>query len=139
MEQKIITTYQKKIGSAALLALAILILVVSCPLKRLLSNNAVSKTPTALESKQTKNNQYLSKLYSTNTTCTAQKNETLIFQADNSPHKNAEDHIITINIFNNNGYHFHSFLDGIESEFYIAPAPGYNSIPLFIQHRRLLI
>ena len=139
MEQKIITTYQKKIGSVALFALAILILVVSCPLKRLLSNNAVSKTPKALESKQTKNNQYLSKLYSTNTTCSAQKNETLIFQAYNAPHKNAEDHIITINILNYNGYHFHSFSDGIESEFYVAPASGYNSIPLFIQHRRLLI
>lgn len=139
MEQKLITTYQKKIGSVALFALAILILVVSCPLKRLLSNNAVSKTPKALESKQTKNNQYLSKLYSTNTTCSAQKNETLIFQAYNAPHKNAEDHIITINIFNYNGYHFHSFSDGIESEFYVAPASGYNSIPLFIQHRRLLI
>jgi len=139
MDLKGITTYQKKIGSAALFALAILILVVSCPLKRLLTNNSISKTPTALESKQTKNNQYLSKLYSINTTCSAQKNETLIFKADNSPHKNADDYIITINIFNNNEYHSHTFLDGIESEFYLAPSSGYNSIPLFIQHRRLLI
>ncbi|MGZ8516769.1 MAG: hypothetical protein ACXWWD_05435 [Chitinophagaceae bacterium] len=139
MHKKRITGYQTNIYSAALFALAILVLVVSCPLKRLFINNHVSQTSVASKFNRTNNNQYFSILYSSHTTYCADKNKTPILQADKSQHTKVVAPAFTINIFNHTGYCIHSFLDGIKTDHNSAPDSGYSSLPLFLRHRSLLI
>lgn len=139
MNNKENTNYQKNIGSAALFALAILILVVSCPLKRLLTNNFSSQTSILSKSKPTNNTRSFSVFYSNDTSCYTDNDKEAVLQADKIQQIKTDAPVFTANIFNHTGYYIHSFLGGIKTEYNFAPTFGYSSLPLFLQHRSLLI
>lgn len=133
------TTYQKKVWSASLFALAILVLVVSCPLKRFLINNYVSQTSIPSKSSQTSSTQYSKTLFGDYSNCCEAKNKTPLFQVVKSQQHKVDAPVFTINIFNHTGYYIHSFLNGNTADYNVAPDSDHTSLPIFLQHRSLLI
>lgn len=139
MQKKGNINYQKNVGSAALFALAILILVVSCPLKRLLTNNFSSQTSSHVKSKSTNNTRAFSVFYSNDTTCYTDTDKVAILQADKIQQINTDVPLFTDNIFNYTGYFIHSFLNGNTANYNIVAVVNYSSLPLFLRHRSILV
>lgn len=133
------TGYQKNIGSVTLFALAVFVLVISCPLKRLLINSAVSQNSLPSSSNQTKTNQHFSSLFNNNTTCSAERNTTAILQADNNLYEKRTTPLFTENIFNYTDYFIQPFLNGDSADYYLVRDVNYPSLPLFLKHRSLLV
>lgn len=139
MNKKRNTTYQKNIVSAALFALAMLVLVISCPLKRLLTNNYVSQSSTLPKSNQTSSNQYATILNSIHTNCCFAKNKISFFQDEKSHSQNIYIPTFCTIISNDTEHYFHSFLDGNKQNYKFAANAEQHVLPLFLQHRSLLI
>jgi hypothetical protein len=128
------TIYQNKMCSASLFALAILVLVVSCPLKRLFINNSVSQTSIPSKSNQTSSTQYSKHLFGSYSNCYSAKNKVSLFQDDKSQHKQVDPPVYSTNSSNHTGYYIQSFLNttrlsyNVVSHFYHSPVPPSFSI-----------
>ena len=139
MNKKRNTTYQKNIVSAALFALAMLVLVISCPLKRLLINNYVSQSSTLPKSNQTSSNQYATILNSIHTNCCAVKNKISFFQDHKFHYQKIDISDFYISISNDTKHYQYSLLDGSKQNYKFAANAEQHVLPLFLQHRSLLI
>lgn len=139
MDKRGNTNYQKCNGGAVLFALAIWVLAVSCPLKSILNYNAVLQSSVASRSSLTNSKQDFSNVYASNATCFAGKAKTVSLRADKMQYFKADAPVFTINVFNHTGYYIHSIPDGINTEYNLAADSDYSSLPLFLQHRGLLI
>lgn len=139
MQGKVNNYYQKNIASAGLFAMAMLLLVVSCPFKRLLTNNYSSQTSRHSNSKSTNNTRALSIFYSNDARCYAETDKAAIWQADKIQQIKTATPLFTDNIFNSTGYFIHSFSNGNTDNYNLVSVVKCSSIPLFLRHRSILV
>jgi hypothetical protein len=131
--------YQQNIFSALLFALAILILLLSCPLKHLLQNDFNPNSPVTSKSNQTNNTRYFNTSYNNSSTYCTAINKSTILQAHPFLYQKVDAPVFTLNIYNHTGYYIHLFLSDIKPLYSTALRPDYSSLPIFIQHRSFLI
>jgi hypothetical protein len=124
-------------ASALMFSLALLILVVSCPLKRLLTDGMATSTSVP-RSNQTNNNQHSVKNYSDEfNSCSI--SDRPVFTSDLLHTVKVQAPVYFQNIFNEPGYNIHYFLSGINYRYHSSTASLNSPLPLFLQHLRLLI
>lgn len=128
-----------KIFSALSVALAVLILVVSCPVKRLLQNNFVSISTTATKSSQTNLNQRSSADNSIAGNCSITAHNTVLAKQDLSKQNKLPLPYHPSSIIAEAGFDLNYFLTGLNPGSLRSANTLYRSIPLFLQHLRLLI
>ncbi|KIC90505.1 hypothetical protein [Flavihumibacter sp. ZG627] len=128
-----------KIFSALSVAVAVLILVVSCPVKRLLQNNFVSVSTTATKSSQTNLNQRSFADYSTAGNCSLAAQYTVLVKQDLSKQDQLPNPFHPSNIADEAGFDSNYFLNGLNPGSLTSANTLQRSIPLFLQHLRLLI
>lgn len=139
MQKKGNSNYQNKIYSAFLMALAVLVLIVSCPLKNLLANNSASQSSIHSKSNQTNSKQHFNGHNSKNTSCFATNNKLTFVKADLLQQHKTDAPVVVFNISNHTGYYIHSFLNTVRPGYYVIPNSDYSHLSLFLQHRSLLI
>lgn len=132
--QKVVAANKGK--TALLFLLATLMLVVSCPFKRLLQteSNAQASSPSS-----TKWNGADRKVAAYQAACScAQKQKITLVKIDVSKQKlPASDFLADQN--GQTGFSLHYFLSGLEKEYNPVASTSVPPLPLFLQHRRLLI
>lgn len=128
-----------KIFSALSVALAVLILVVSCPVKRLLQNNFVYVSTTATKSSQTNLNQRSFADYSTAGNCSLTAHNTVLVKQDLSQQDKLPLPFHPSIISDEAGFDLNYFLTGLNPGSFTSANTLQRSIPLFLQHLRLLI
>jgi hypothetical protein len=122
--------------SAFLFLIAILMLVVSCPFKRLLqAENNIQ----AFAQQSTKWNNTISQgITSNSSSCCSQKLKTTLVNPDKTKQQlTGPDIVSTRNL--QTGFTIHYFLSGAERLYKPFPSSSVSSLPLFLQHCRLLI
>lgn len=125
------------VASVLMFALALLILVVSCPLKRFLTNSAPTSS-SVTRSNQTNIKEHSVTKYSNDFSICSVSDEPVL-TSDLSHSVKVQAPVYFQNIFNEPGYHIHYFLSGINSSYYLSSASPNSSLPIFLQHLRLLI
>jgi hypothetical protein len=127
-------TIGRRFSSALLFALAVLLLAVSCPVKRFFNTNFANSTQqnSKQESQPGKAAKYQS------TSCCSLKQKTILvkasFKKQNAP---APDVVLTGN--SQSGFDINHFLSRTRSNQLSSAPTTIPSLPLFLQHRRLLI
>jgi hypothetical protein len=128
-----ITTNKGK--TAFLFLLAILMLVVSCPFKRLLQTE--NNGQTSQQSVKWNGAERKATTYQNACSC-AQKQKITLVKIEISKQKlPAPEFFAEQNL--QNGFSIHYFLSGSEKQYPLFSASSPSSLPLFLQHRRLLI
>lgn len=125
-----------RLYKAVLLAIAVL-LIVSCPLKRMMQENflplSLAKKGIQINPRQDSSAEYASQIFS----CVAE-NESLFTQSTVNKKQ-----ILPLQPFfaekSETGYALHYFLSGIEKASIAYVNTTLSNLPLFLQHRRLLI
>lgn len=132
-----IQSFQKRrFASACLFALAILMLVVSCPLKRAISNPTSSPfSPRITYSSFTQTTEVAS---ITQATCCALKSSVALWDTKLKTQK-APLPIPFIASSGQSGFKIPYFLSGTSQPDYASETALSFQLPLFLQHRRLLI
>lgn len=125
--------------SAILSALALLILVVSCPLKQLLQENLVSNSSHAVRTNQTNTSQNSNTDYSAQDNCCNVRNNTVLIQPDLSQQVKLPVPLYFSNIIELPGFDVNYFLSRIKNNTTTLLSSNLSSLPLFLQHLRLLI
>lgn len=125
--------------SAFLFALAVLLLVVSCPLKRLLQNNPGSYSRSSVRSNQTNINQRTNTGYSTADNCCAVKKKTAFVKSGLSQKVVLFTPSYLSNVSDASGFDINYYLSGINYNSANVEITNASSLPLFLQHLRLLI
>jgi hypothetical protein len=124
-------------ASALMFPLALLILVVSCPLKRFLTEGATTSTSVP-RNNQTNSHQRTVTNYS-NEFNSCSVSDGPVLTSDLSQTVKIQAPVYFQNIFNQPGYNIHYFLSGINYNYSSTPASLNSPLPLFLQHLRLLI
>jgi uncharacterized protein (UPF0333 family) len=127
-----------KVSSALLFSLALLLLIDSCPLKRLLKNTFSANSTSATKGNQTNINEPTVTNYS-NSVNSCAVSEKPVFTIDLSQQVNLHTPVYFQNIINEPGYNTHYFLSRINYSYNPSSASFNSSLPLFLQHLRLLI
>ncbi len=125
----------KAYKSAFLFALAVLLLVASCPLKRLLRNNSSS----SVRSNQTDINKRTNTGYNTVDNCYAVKKKTALIKSGSSEKVVFFTPSYLSNVSNASGFNINYYIRGINYKWGHLAFSNPSSIPLFLQHLRLLI
>lgn len=121
--------------TALLFLLAVLMLVVSCPFKRLLQTENNSQT----SPQSVKWNGAERKVAAYQNTCNcAKKQKITLVKIEISKQKLPAPEFIAEQNFQT-GFSIHYFLSGTEKQYPFFSASSPSSLPLFLQHRRLLI
>lgn len=125
------------VASVLMFSLALLVLVVSCPLKRFLMEGTATSTLVP-RSNQTNINEHSVLKYSSDfNRCSVSDEPVLTSDLSNTVKVQAPVHFQ--NIFNEPGYPIHYFLSGINFNYHLSSASPNSSLPIFLQHLRLLI
>lgn len=121
---------------AFLFLIAILVLVFSCPFKRLLQaeNNIQAFAQQSLRWNKTVTQDKTNK----GTTCCSQKSKTTLVSQDHFMQQVPGPDVLYIQNIHT-GFGIHYFLSGTESIYKPFTSNPVSSLPLFLQHRRLLI
>jgi uncharacterized protein (UPF0333 family) len=127
------------IYSAFLLALAVLLLIVSCPLQHLLQNNFVSNISSAVRSNQANIKHRTQAEHSATANCCVAKNKTVLVKPDVAQQYKLPVSLTLSNITQHQGFEINYFLSGISNKYCIVIPSHLSSLPLFLQHRSLLI
>lgn len=136
---KIYSTGKAKLSLAFLFALAVLLLVVSCPLKRLLQSNDIVNTSTTTRTNQTKINSSLSTQLASVENCCAVK-KTAVFAKTNLVQKvKLSSPSYVSNLFTERGFDIHYSLSRIKDGPAYVVSSNTSSLPIYLQHLRLLI
>jgi uncharacterized protein (UPF0333 family) len=135
---KIYSTGKAKLSLAFLFALAMLLLVVSCPLKRLLQTNDIVNTSTATRTNQSNINSGSSTQRASVENCCALKKRAVFVQTNLVQKVKFSSPLYVSNLFTKRGFDIHYSLSRIKD------APAYvvsntSSLPIYLQHLRLLI
>ncbi len=137
-ENKIHLFPKAKVSSALLFSLAFLLLIVSCPLKRFLKDSFSATSTSATRGNQTHINQRTVTNYS-NAFNSCSVSEESVFTTDLSQQVTLQTPVYFSNIINEPGYNTHYFLSRINYSYHPSSASLSSSLPLFLQHLRLLI
>lgn len=127
-------TIGRRFSSALLFALAVLLLAVSCPVKRFFNTNFANATQQSSkeESQPGKAAKYQS------ISCCSLKHKTILvkasFKKQNAP---VPDVVLTGN--SQSGFDINYFLSRTRNNHFRSAHSTVSSLPLFLQHRRLLI
>lgn len=126
--------------SAILSALALLILVVSCPLKQLVQENLASNSSHAVRTNQANINQNSNIDNSAQDNYCGARGNTVLVNNDLSQQVKLPAPLYFSNIIELPGFDVKYFLSRIKNNNYTTLIPSnYSSLPLFLQHLRLLI
>ena len=124
--------------TALVFVLSVMLLVVSCPLKLVLQKDFVSKSSSPVRTNQTNINQATASDYTSTDGCEVKQKAKLT--------KFNESHRVKIPAFTNlsyisnqAGFGLHHFLSGISFKNTFLSKSIFPSLPLFLQHLRLLI
>lgn len=126
------------IYAALMFALAVMLLVVSCPLKRLLQNNFVSNSSSAVKG-QTNINHRTGADYSAFANSCADKKEIILAKPDLFKQSELLVPLYLSNIIRRPGFTINYFLSGTNYNYAFLVSSHYSTLPLFLQHLRLLI
>jgi len=137
-ESKIHLFLKAKVSSVLLFSLAFLLLIVSCPLKRFLKNSFSATSTSATRNNQTNINQRTVTNYSNAFNSCAVLEET-VFTTDLSQQATLQAPVYFSNITNEPGYSTHYFLSRINYTNNLSSVSLNSTLPLFLQHLRLLI
>lgn len=129
----------KAYKSAFLFALAVLLLVVSCPLKRLLQKNEGSYSSTSVRSNQTNIDQRTNTGYSSADNCCVVKKKTSFAKSGLSQKVVVFTPSYLSNVSDASGFDINYYLSGVNYKAAHVAFSNPSSIPLFLQHLRLLI
>ena len=135
---KIFSPRKATVYTALMFALAMLVLIVSCPVKRLLLTNFNS---TASSSQKSNQNIYPGVNIENNATadCSVENDKTDVIKSDVSQQHKLPLPLYLSNINNQAGFDINYFLSGISYNITQSIASQHATIPLFLQHLRLLI
>jgi len=135
----IYTSAKAKIYSAIILSLAVMVLVFSCPLKRLLENNSVPNISSAIRTKQTNINENNIADYSASDYCFAANNKMVPLKPGVSQQHKLPAPLSPANNIQNAGLTSRDFLSGIDYKYHFLAISYPSSLPLFLQNCSLLI
>ena len=135
---KIFSPRKATVYTALMFALAMLVLIVSCPVKRLLLTNFNS---TASSSQKSNQNIYPGVNIENNATadCSVENDKTDVIKSDVSQQHKLPLPLYLSNINNQAGFDINYFLSGISYNITQSIASQHATLPLFLQHLRLLI
>lgn len=135
---KIFSPRKATVYTALMFALAMLVLIVSCPVKRLLLTNFNS---TASSSQKSNQNIYQGVNIENNATadCSVENDKTDVIKSDVSQQHKLPLPLYLSNINNQAGFDINYFLSGISYNITQSIASQHATLPLFLQHLRLLI
>ena len=122
----------KRFSSAPLLMLAILMLIVSCPLKRMLQSNFTSSFAA-----KTNQNSKAHTIHAANTSCLALKKKTAAVNANVKRHEAPPS--LLLSDFRKQGFDLLYFLSGDLKKYNSFKTSAPSRLPPFLRHRRLLI
>lgn len=129
---------KSRIFSVLLFSLSLLLLIVSCPLKKLLHTESAESTRAVTRSNQTNINNLNESEYSQELHSCGVSDETVFVKSDLSQQNNLCTPVYFANAINATGFNINYYLSQIR-----YPNSGstshLSSIPLFLQHLRLLI
>lgn len=125
--------------SALMITVAAIVLIVSCPLKRLLVNNFVSQRSVSSRSNQTNINQPANIFNNSNKSCFVFKSKTTVVNAGVSQQYKIIAPVFTFNIFDHTGYWLQSFLNRASPFYKTVSCADISPLPLFLRHRSILI
>lgn len=135
------TGNQKKAGTisksrtAFLFLLSLLMLLVSCPFKRLLQTE--NNLRTSQQSVKWNGAERKVAAYQNGCSCAQKQRITLVKFEINKRKLPAPEFLAEQNF--QTGFSLHYFLSGTEKQYQLFSASSPSSLPLFLQHRRLLI
>lgn len=136
-ENRIYLSSKARFSPALLFSLAFLLLIVSCPVKRFLKHSFNAAATSAVANQNSSNRHSVTNYKSAFNICSVSKEA--VFITDFSPQSTIQAPVYFANIINEPGYNIHYFLSGINYS-YSSPFASLNSsVPLFLQHLRLLI
>ena len=126
--------------TALTFALAMLVLVVSCPVKRLLLTN-FNSTASSSPTKSSRTNIYQGANIENNATanCYTENDKTAVVESDISQKHKLTLPLYLSNINNQTGFDINYFLSRISYNSTQSVASQHSTLPLFLQHLRLLI
>lgn len=127
----------RMIHSAGLFALALMLLVISCPLKKLLQNNVASHS-SLQKTKQININQPRASQYSSAVSCSAIREKTLLVKS-NLIQLKAPSSLYFPDRKRESGFEINYFLSRTNSKCGFSASSNLSSLPLFLQHLRLRI
>jgi uncharacterized protein (UPF0333 family) len=136
---KIYSTGKAKLSLAFLFALAVLLLVVSCPLKRLLQSNDIVKTSTATRINQTNISSSSSAQRASIENCCALKKRGVFVQSNLLQKVKPLLPLYVSNLYTERGFDIHYSLSRIRNEAAYVVSSNTSSLPIYLQHLRLLI
>lgn len=116
-----------------------MILVLSCPLKKLLQNNYVSNSSATGKIGQTNNIQGSIVDYHSTDNCLIVTKEIFLVKTDLSKQINFSDPLYLTNITRQPGFDINYFLSGVSYDYTHLVSYHYSTLPLFLQHLRLRI
>ena len=138
-KNKIYSTGKAKLSLALLFALAVILLVVSCPLKRLLQSNDIVNTATATRTNQTNINSGSSTQRAAIENCCAIKKKAVFAQTNLVQKVKLSSPLYVSNLFAERGFDIHYSLSRIKNNPAYVVSSNASSLPLYLQHLRLLI
>ena len=136
---KIYSTGKAKLSLAFLFALAVLLLVVTCPLKRLLQSNDIVNTSTAKRINQTNINSGSSAQRASVENCCALKKRAVFAHTNLVQKVKLSSPLNVSTLFTETGFDIHYSLSRIKNEAAYVVSPNTSSLPIYLQHLRLLI
>ncbi|HEU5364144.1 MAG TPA: hypothetical protein VFU62_01365 [Hanamia sp.] len=129
---------KSKASWALLLGLAFLLLFVSCPVKKFLFRNFNSNYSSVTRSNETNINKSINVGYPiANESCSSAKSS--FFKTDLAYPVNIQTPLCFLNNLNASGFKINYYLNGLNDHFHLITANKNLSVPLFLQHLRLLI
>ena len=136
---KIFSPRKATVHTALMFALAMLVLIVSCPVKRLLLTNFNSTASSSQKSSQTNIYQGVNIENSATANCSVENDKTDVIKSDVSQQHKLPLPLYLSNISNQSGFDINYFLSGISYNITQSIASQHATLPLFLQHLRLLI
>jgi uncharacterized protein (UPF0333 family) len=136
---KIYSTGKAKLSLALLFALAVILLVVSCPLKRLLQNNDIVSTATTTRTNQTNISSSSSTQRASVENCCALKKRAVFAETNLVQKVKLSSPLYVSNLLTERGFDIHYSLSRIKDEPAYVVSFNTSSLPIYLQHLRLLI
>jgi uncharacterized protein (UPF0333 family) len=133
------STAKAKLSLAFLFALAVILLVVSCPLKRLLQSNDVVNTAATTRTNQTNINTGSLTQRAAIENCCALKKRAVFAQTNLVQKVKLSSPLYVSNLFAERGFDIHYSLSRIKDERAYVVSSNTSSLPIYLQQLRLLI
>jgi len=139
-KNKLYTSQKVTVFTALMFVLAVLMLVVSCPVKRLLQRNFVTNATSQVRTNEINSNQPSSANYNATASCVAiEKKVNLVNTSLLQQFKILPASLLPAHLNEQAGFGIYYFLSGISGKYVVLVFISLSSLPLFLQYRRLLI